>query len=362
MKVLVDHQIFLSQRFGGISNYHSIIHQTINGGQAADRSTILALGSNNEYVEGKMAILKPLNTRGRKMLHAINERTVSRMLSSFDVFHPTYYNNYFLSVAGKPPFVLTVHDMIPERNFTHDQIGLTLIANKKNLIFAADRIIAISEATKKDLLSFYDIDPDRIDVIHHGFPVAFDRLRTQAGTTETPAGAKPYFLFVGTRHAYKNFPFFIESVAGFLHKEDMEVKVVGPLPSPAEQQLLESLEISNRVRFCGQVSDTELFHLYNKAYCFVFPSLEEGFGLPLLEAATAGCPILCSDIEVFREIAGDSALYFDPRSKDSFAGQVQTVLAASQREALISRGARNLNRFSWEEATKKTLDTYRKAI
>ncbi|WP_431217490.1 hypothetical protein ACQ86N_19360 [Puia sp. P3] len=73
----------------------------------------------------------------------------------------------------------------------------------------------------------------------------------------------------------------------------------------------------------------------------------------MLEAATAGCPILCSDIEVFREIAGDSALYFDPRSKDSFAAQVQTVLAASQREALISRGACNLNRFSWEEATKK---------
>ncbi|WP_431216560.1 hypothetical protein ACQ86N_19350 [Puia sp. P3] len=117
MKVLVDHQIFLSQRFGGISNYHSIIHQTINEGQAADRSTILALGSINEYVESRMAILKPLNTHGRKMLHAINERTVSRMLSSFDVFHPTYYNNYFLSVAGKPPFVLTVHEYDTGKEF-----------------------------------------------------------------------------------------------------------------------------------------------------------------------------------------------------------------------------------------------------
>ena len=362
MKVLVDHQIFLSQRFGGISNYHSIIHQTINGGQAADRSTILALGSNNEYVDGRMAILKPLNIHGKKVLRAINERTVVRMMPSFDVFHPTYYNNYFLSVAGKPPFVLTVHDMIPERSFTGNEVGQTLIANKKNLIFKAARIISISEATKKDLLSFYDIDPDRIDVIHHGFPVAFDRMRAQAGTTDAPAPSKPYFLFVGTRYAYKNFTFFLESVAGILQKEDMEVKVVGPLPSPAEQQLLASLDICSRVRFCGQVSDTELFHLYNKAYCFVFPSLEEGFGLPLLEAATAGCPILCSDIEVFREIAGDSALYFDPHSKESFAGQVQTVLDESRRNHLIARGAHNLKRFSWEEATKKTLETYRKAL
>jgi len=359
----VDHQIFLSQRFGGISNYHSIINQTINDGQAADRSTILALGSNNEYLEGKMAFLKPLNIRGKKVLRAINERTVSRIMPSFDVFHPSYYDNYFLSVAGKPPFVLTVHDMIPERNFYHDDIGLTLISNKKNLINKASRIIAISEATKKDLLSFYDVDPDRIDVIHHGYPVNFDRLRGKATTTEGPVAAKPYFLFVGTRHAYKNFPFFIESIAAFLRKEDMEVRVVGPLPSPAEQQLLESLKISSQVRFCGQVPDRELFQLYNQAYAFIFPSLEEGFGLPLLEAATAGCPILCSDIAVFREIAGDSALYFDPRSKESFTGQVQTVLSGeTRRNDLIARGTQNLKRFSWEDAAQKTLETYRKAL
>jgi len=359
----VDHQIFLSQRFGGISNYHSIIHQTINDGQAADRSTILALGSNNEYLDTKMAFLKPLNIRGKKVLRVINERTVTRMMPSFDVFHPSYYDNYFLTVAGKPPFVLTVHDMIPERNFYHDDIGRTLISNKKNLIYKAARIIAISEATKKDLLSFYDIDPDRIDVIHHGYPVTFDKLRNQAATINMPAPLKPYFLFVGTRYAYKNFPFFIESIANFLREEDMEVRVVGPLPSPAEQQLLESLEIGARVLFCGQVSDMELFHLYNQAYAFVFPSLEEGFGLPLLEAATAGCPILCSDIEVFREIAGDSALYFDPRSKEDFAGQMQTVLSGeSQRSQLVARGADNLKRFSWSAATKKTLETYRKAL
>ncbi|WP_431216561.1 hypothetical protein ACQ86N_19355 [Puia sp. P3] len=162
--------------------------------------------------------------------------------------------------------------MIPERNFTHDEIGLTLIANKKNLIFKAGRIIAISEATKKDLLSFYDIDPDRIDVIHHGFPVAFDRLRAQAGTTETQPGAKPYFLFVGTRHAYKNFPFFIESVAGFLRKEDMEVKVVGAPPLSLRTT---AARIAGDQQPCpllrAGVRQKELFHLYNKAYCFVFP-------------------------------------------------------------------------------------------
>jgi len=363
MKVLVDHQIFLSQRFGGISNYHSIINQTINDGQAEDRSTILALGSNNEYLEGKMPFLKPLNKRGKKVLRAINEHTVSRMMPSFDVFHPSYYDNYFLSVAGKPPFVLTVHDMIPERNFYHDEIGLTLISNKKNLINKASRIIAISEATKMDLLSFYDVDPDRIDVIHHGYPVNFDRLRAQPTVMDRPAPAKPYFLFVGTRHAYKNFPFFIESIAGFLRSADMLVKVVGPMATSAEQQLLEALDITERVVFCGQVPDRELFQLYHQAYAFIFPSLEEGFGLPLLEAATAGCPILCSDIAVFREIAGDSALYFDPRSKESFAGQVRTVLSGeSKRSDLIARGTRNLKRFSWEEAAQKTLETYRKVL
>jgi len=361
MKILVDHQIFLSQKYGGISNYHSTIHQVINDMQTEHSSTILALGSDNEYVDPQLNILRPLNIRGKKILRTINQYTMSRMMGGYDVFHPSYYDNYFLQWRKRLPFVLTVHDMIPERNFFYDQIGLDLIKSKKNLIYKADRLIAISEATKADMLEFYDIDPDRIDVIHHGYPTTFDRFLTKPGGSVT-AGVRPYILFVGNRYAYKNFDLFVESIADLLIKHDLQLEVVGPLPSQKEQQLIAGLNIVSHVSFRGHVSEEELFHYYHNAFCFAFPSLEEGFGIPLLEAATADCPVVCSDIGIFREVADDSALYFDPRSRESIHQQVEKlVLSDSLRADLIRCGHENLKRFSWKKAARKTLDTYRRA-
>jgi len=361
MKILVDHQIFLSQKYGGISNYHSTIHQMINDMQTEHSSTILALGSDNEYVDPQLNILRPLNIRGKKILRAINEHTMSRLMRGFDVFHPSYYDNYFLQWRQQLPFVLTVHDMIPERNFFYDQIGRDLIRDKKNLVYKANRLIAISEATKADMLEFYDIDPERIDVIHHGYPTTFDRFLTNERKPSVKP-AQPYILFVGNRYAYKNFDLFVESVAELLIKYDLQLQVVGPLPSQKEQQLIAGLNIASHVNFRGHVSEEELFHCYHNALCFGFPSLEEGFGIPLLEAATANCPVVCSDIDIFREVADDSALYFDPRSKESIHQQVEKlVLSDSLRLDLIQCGHENLKRFSWKKAAKKTLDTYRRA-
>ena len=361
MKILVDHQIFLSQKYGGISNYHSTIHQMINDMQTEHSSTILALGADNEYVDPQLNILRPLNIRGKKILRAINQHTMSRLMRGFDLFHPSYYDNYFLQWRQQLPFVLTVHDMIPERNFFYDQIGLDLIKSKKNLVYKAARLIAISEATKADMLEFYDIDPNRIDVIHHGYPTMFDQFLTNERTPAVNT-SQPYILFVGNRYAYKNFDLFVESIAELLIKYDLQLQVVGPLPSPKEQQLIAGLNIASHVNFRGHVSEEELFHCYHNALCFAFPSLEEGFGIPLLEAATANCPVLCSDIDVFREVADDSALYFDPRSKESIRQQVETlVLTDSLRSDLIQSGHENLKRFSWKKAAKKTLDTYRRA-
>ncbi len=333
--------------------------------QTEHTSTILALGSNNEYLDTQLNILRPLNIRGKKILRAINQHTMSRLMPGYDVFHPSYYDNYFLQLRQKPPFVLTVHDMIPERNFFYDQSGLDLISSKKTLIYKAARIIAISEATKADMLTFYDIDPDRIDVIHHGYPATFDRFLTKAANRTinlSPDSSQPYILFVGNRYPYKNFDFFTDSISEFLTRYDLQLQVVGPLPSQKELQQIAGLKISSRVNFRGNVSEEELFHCYHNALCFAFPSLEEGFGIPLLEAATASCPVICSDIDVFREVAGDSALYFEPKSKESITQQLEKLLLTdSLRADLIRRGTENLKRFSWNNAAKKTLETYRLA-
>lgn len=362
MRVLVDYQIFLSQKYGGISNYHSIIHGTINRMQSDSVSTILALGSDNKYIKAQGGVLRPLNVRGqgKRILRSINQYALGLSLSKFDVFHPTYYDNYFLRSDRMPPFVITVHDVIPEKFFT-DERSLSMIKNKKNLISRATNIIAISETTKKQLLNFYDVDPDNITVIPHGSPEDFRDLRERAGmeTEMAPRDQSPYILYVGLRWAYKNFMFFLESVADLLLKHDMQLKIAGPPPTDEELKAIALLNITARVSFRVHPSQAELYQLYNQAACFAFPSLDEGFGLPLLEAAAADCPIVCSDIDIFHEISGDSALYFDPSSRDHIREQLERLLFdSSLREGLIRRGAENLDNFSWLDAAKKTLDVY----
>ena len=360
MRVLVDYQIFLSQKYGGISNYHSIIHRTINGMQSESVSTILALGSDNKYIKAQGGILKPLNIRGKgkRILQSINQYALERSLPGYDVFHPTYYDNYFLDVEKMPPFVITVHDVIPERFFSDERSRLE-IANKKNLINKATGIIAISETTKRQLMHFYDVAPESITVIPHGSPEDFIQL---AHTPYVKPDQPPYILYVGLRWAYKNFMFFLEGIADFLRKHDIQLWIAGPAATAEEIKEIARLKITGHVVFKVRPSQAELYRLYNQAFSFAFPSLDEGFGLPLLEAAAASCPVVCSDIDIFHEIAGDSALYFDTSSRDSITEQFELLLTDSTlRQTLVQKAGDNLNRFSWKEAAQKTLEVYHKA-
>jgi glycosyltransferase involved in cell wall biosynthesis len=257
--------------------------------------------------------------------------------------------------------VITIHDVIPEKFFT-DERSLAMMRNKKDLVSRATRIIAISETTKKQLLNFYDVAPDNIAVIPHGSPENFRPLRNDADMPSVRKDEPPYILYVGFRWQYKNFMFFLESVAGLLIRHDIRMTIAGPPPTEEELKAISQLNIRDRVAFVVHPSQAELYQLYDQAFCFAFPSLDEGFGLPLLEAATADCPVICSDIDIFHEICGDSALYFDPRSADNIQMQLEKLISdSSLRDGLIRRGTENLNHFSWQEAASKTLEVYHSA-
>ena len=277
----------------------------------------------------------------------------------FDIFHPTYYEPYFLKYLQKKPYVLTVYDMIhehfPDYFKTSDQTRVW----KKQLIENASDIIAISENTKRDILTFTNADPDRIHVIYLGNP--FENVSSSVPDSlhqDIPGFNYPYLLFVGDRHAYKNFNFFIESVTDLLHKNgELHVVCAGSLPfTREEKKMLKNLNIINKVHHV-KINGTILKNLYKNARAFIFPSLYEGFGLPVLEAFSCGCPALISRSSSLPEIGGDGAIYFDPLDRQSIISAVETVLFNEMyREELIRKGYNRLKFFSWE----KTADTTKK--
>jgi glycosyltransferase involved in cell wall biosynthesis len=362
MRILIDYQIFLVQRYGGISHYHSKIHETINRLHTEDQSVILALGSDNQYIPTRLSPLrllnlKGLNMKGQSVLRQINQKALLLRLPAYDVFHPTYYNPYFLNRHKGVPFVLTVHDVIPERFFSGPRWE-EFRQNKGKLLERASRVIAISEATKSAMQEFYKVPEEKISVIPHGRPDHFEKF------LETPmertVHGQPFILFVGLRNAYKNFPSMLQQSAPFLLRHNVRLKVVGPPPTNAELDQVQSLGLGTLVDWEERVPTQKLFQLYREALCFVFPSLEEGFGIPLLEAATAGCPIICTDIPVFHEIARDSANYYDPHFPEALGHELERMLSdTAMRNALIEKGYNNIKRYTWEDATERTLDVYR---
>jgi glycosyltransferase involved in cell wall biosynthesis len=279
----------------------------------------------------------------------------------FDVFHPTYYEPYFLKYIQKKPFVLTVYDMIHEHFPNYFKTNDQTRAWKKQLIENAGAIIAISENTKQDILKFTDVNPDRVHVIYLGNP--FEKISSSSQInpySSSPVFEKPYLLFVGGRTSYKNFDFFIESVAGILCKdEELHVVCAGSSPfTNKEKTTLKNLDILHKVHHV-KIDDTILKNLYRNARAFIFPSLYEGFGLPVLEAFSCGCPIMLSNTSSLPEIGGNAAIYFDPYDSTSLSETLEHLISDDTlRLQLVQKGYERLKLFSWEITAQKTKKIY----
>ena len=377
MKVLYDHQIFESQTYGGISNYFANLYFKLPKQQVETEISILY--GNNGYLNKlplkphfdpytsfvmrrefpakrriynwvNNMVLKRKNSFEHNREHAI--ATISKQ--NFDVFHPTYFDPYFLDKLKKP-LVLTVHDMIHEiyPEFLH---GDPTLFHKPLLIEKADHIIAVSETTKRDLMRIYQVAPKKITVVYHGINENIDTKQT--GSSNKFPGQ--YILFVGKRDGYKNFLTFIQAIAKTLIKHNISLVCVGQIFDAFESELIEKLGITRNV-IQTQASNEELYDLYKHALCFVFPSLYEGFGIPLLEAMRAGCPMAVSNIDVFREVAKNAALYFNPKEIDSIRCSIEELINNSEkRKELELNGKENLGYFTMEKLIENTAAIYKK--
>ena len=368
--IAYDQQIFKLQQFGGISRYFS---KLINGIKNSKGYHAIPGNyfSNNHHLNNQQAhwyslVYRMRMFRGKvRVIKYLKEKQDEKFKNiikkgKFDIFHPTYYNEDFLNYLQEDkPFVLTVHDMIHE--VYHDRYFNTIHPETKQksiLIPKATHIIAVSENTKRDILSLYpQIDPLKISVIYHGYsPLEI--------TGEVSKINQKYVLYVGNRWHYKNFGWMLEAISDFLKAENMLLVCAGGGDfTEVEKALINKNYLQSKVLFYNITSDTFLNELYRNAFCFIFPSLYEGFGLPILEAFANKCPVILTNASCFPEIAGRSALYFEANKTDTLIKQLISLLEEKNlRKDLTESARKRLKNFCWDKMVEQHRTVYSLAV
>ena len=380
MKVLYDYQAFTMQYFGGVSKCFC---ELISHFPDSVEAEIGIVQSDNVHLKQSRLCSKlhPVGIDSYKFRERYNFRgayrlycTVNKLFSSlptaeninklkstellksgeYDVFHPTFFDCYFLPYLNGKPFVLTVHDMMPEifpRYFGKNDMQ---IMEKKKLVDKASAIIAVSKQTKYDLIDILNVPENKVTVIYHGGP-------QKEMITGDPIIKVPYFLYMGTRNAYKNFDRLVlafSQVAEY-HKDLLLVCTGGDF-NVSEMNLLQQYGVEDRVVHLF-ASESDVKNLYAFAKAFIYPSLYEGFGMPILEAFAYGCPVLLNKKSCFPEIADDAGFFFhDDNDFSDLREKMEEVLDWNdeKRNFIIQKGYKRLTSFRWEEASRQLLAVY----
>jgi len=387
MNVLYDHQAFSSFAFGGVSR---IYFELLNAySKDPEMKVNLSLQySDNEYLKesewnsnirpfskrisdvggisfpvslARNFIIKRINNHRKRENKRYSEKIVAG--GDYDLFHPTYYDPYFLDFLHNKPFVLTVYDMIYELFPEYFPSTQKFLDGKLLLLNKAAKVIAISESTKKDLMKLHHLPGDKIDVVYLANSLNIETAQ-QKSSPERINLPERYLLYVGNRAFYKNFLFFIESLVPLLQR-DTALSVVcagGKNFTRSENNSFSQWGVEKNLHYVP-VNDALLSSLYKNALAFVFPSLYEGFGIPILEAFACNCPVLISNTSSLPEIAGTACLSFDPRDKTSILDAVEQVLSSTSiREELREKGIERVKFFSWEHTAKETKQVYKNVL
>lgn len=355
MKILYDYQILIMQKYGGISRYFYELAVRIK--ERGEEPEVRTLFSKNSYFQNYFKIKRISPDQKYKipgLIRICHAVILLQPARKYDIIHPTYYDTYLIG-KFKGKLVITVHDMIHEKYIQHDR---ETIKRKREYIYKSDKIIAISECTKKDILHYYpDIPEDKIRVIYQ----ASDIIRKKTALNFLPS---KYILYVGNREGYKNFIRFVYAVRPLV-LEDTQLQVVcagGGAFQDDEMQLLKDLKMDSRF-LQYSYTEKELFTIYSTAALFVFPSLYEGFGIPLLESMQSGCPVVCSNTSCFPEIAGDAALYFHPEDIQDMTRNIKEVYCnASLKKELVKKGKIRMQMFSWDRTAQETQRLYKDCL
>lgn len=371
--------MFCFQNTGGISRYHSDLFKGLKG-KGIDTNIGIKYSNNlyltdtnlhieprfnwgdhfitKHYFPGKYRLAQ-LVSKYKKVQSSIDyNKELTRELirtKKVDIFHPTYYTDTYDDIE-LPPMVLTIHDMIHE-SFPQFFNSLQTILGKYILAHRAQKIIAVSEYTKSEILKHYDfVQSEDIKVIYHG--ITLDNNKSIVNQTK-----KNYLLFVGLRDGYKNFHFLLRAFKK-IQKEYKNIHLicVGPHFTNDENIYIDFLGLRDYVICKGRVSDCDLIRLYSNAMAYVSSSLSEGFGIPLLEAMKYEVPLFISDIPVYREIANNAATYFNPTIEEDCFIKFTQLIDKQNILNQLNNASKRITLFSKEKMIENTYNLYKSIL
>jgi glycosyltransferase involved in cell wall biosynthesis len=275
----------------------------------------------------------------------------------------------------RQPRIVTCHDLIPlvlAKDYLAPVPGARALQWLRDFARyrTARRVIAISDATRRDLISYLGLAPDRVDVVHSG--VDHDRF------SATPAPGErermvfqlgfdaPFLLCLGASDLRKNLPLLVRSYGRSGVAKDAKLVFAGPI-SPRQRQRLEQAisasGVQGRVLVLGYIEDSLLVALFRHCLAYVFPSSYEGFGLPILEAMACGAPTLTSTLSALGEVAGEAALTVSSLDEETLAAGIARIVSDDAlRSSLRERGLAHVKAFTWARCARQTLACYERAL
>ncbi len=365
MRVLFDWQAFSLQPHGGISRY---VRELASQLARRDDVTVQVFGGwhRNEALRGAA----PPWLQGRYVPHWPKTSPLRRAINAFlmrravrhwqpDLIHETYFR-MGRKIRSRLPVVLTVYDLIYFVLPDTDADAARVRRAQHSALERADRVVCISESTRRDLLRFVPLDAAKVSVTPLGPPP----LPNIDGGAPPDTGG-PYVLHVGERQNYKNFDLLLQAWA---RSEELRAKmrVVAFSNRPftaAERNRQRALGLDEKLVLHRGGDDATLARYYTSATALVCPSRYEGFGLPVLEAMARGCPVVCSNTGALPETAGNAALLFDPTSASELVRALESLVRApAMTEDLRARGLRRVAQFSWDRCADETLAVYRSLL
>lgn len=355
MKVTLDNIIFSIQKAGGISVvWYEHIKRLLNDPFFKIKFIEYANSLNNVFRKELPILNDDIINKWSIAIKFWKYINIHSMDSHPFIFHSSVYR---IDSNRNARNVVTVHDFAYERYVK----GYRQVINsvpKFSCIRKADAVICISESTKNDLLSYVpDVDESKITVVYNGVGNDYFKMDSIKHTLNIPFEDKDFVLFVGNRRDYKNFK------AALICCKDLGLPLViagGEVFSESETAELKAYLPESRYYITGKISNKVLNELYNRAGVLLYPSLFEGFGIPVLEAQKAGCPVVCLSLSSIPEVMGKSDFCLTDISYGTITEAVKLLFEnCSVRNQEIERGFINSARFSWDKTYQGTTDVYK---